>query len=106
MIMRIFGEGQYELPDGTLAAMDELDEEVEAALDAGDEQRFRELYGRLLAHIREAGTPLAADDLRTSELMLPSAESRSRRSRAIFRATTCCPSSPSPHRPRQPCERR
>ena len=75
MIVRIFGEGQYELPDGALAAMDELDEEVEAALDAGDEQRFRELYGRLLADIREAGTPLAPDDLRTSELMLPSAES-------------------------------
>ena len=69
MIVRIFSEGQYELPDPALAGLNELDEQVQAAVDAGDEQRFHDLYRRLLEHIRQAGTPLAGDDLRPSDLI-------------------------------------
>jgi hypothetical protein len=71
MIIRIFTEGQYELPETTLDGLHELDEATQAAIDDGDQERFHELYGRLLEHIRQAGTPLATDDLRPSELMLP-----------------------------------
>jgi hypothetical protein len=69
MIVRIFSEGQYELPEAALAGLDELDEQVQAAVDAGDEQQFHDLYRRLLDHIRQAGTPLASDDLRASDLI-------------------------------------
>jgi hypothetical protein len=69
MIVRIFSEGQYELPEPALAGLHELDEQTQAAVDAGDEQRFQELYPRLLEHIRHAGAPLAADDLRASDLI-------------------------------------
>jgi peptide subunit release factor 1 (eRF1) len=69
MIVGIFGEGQYELPDAALAGFHELDEQTQAAVDAGDEQRFHNLYRRLLEHIRQAGTPLAVDDLRASDLI-------------------------------------
>jgi hypothetical protein len=69
MIVRIFSEGQYELPEAALAGLDELDEQVQAAVDAGDEQHFHDLYRRLLDHIRQGGARLASDDLRASDLI-------------------------------------
>ena len=71
MIIRIFTEGQYELPETALAELDELDAEAEAAVNDQDEARFHERYQRLLDHIRTHGRPLAVDDLRPSELILP-----------------------------------
>lgn len=71
MIVRIFTEGQYELADAALDGLHELDARTEAAVQDADEQLFNELYGQLLSHIRDAGRPLAADDLRASDLILP-----------------------------------
>lgn len=77
MIIRIFTEGQYELPDAALAELHELDAQAEAAIADHDEQRFHQRYQRLLDHIRTHGTPLASDDLRPSELILPPPDSGS-----------------------------
>jgi hypothetical protein len=74
VIVRIFNEGQYELPETALPRLHELDEQVQAAIDHGDEPRFHELYPRLLEQIRQHGTSLAGDDLRPSELILPPPE--------------------------------
>lgn len=75
MIVRIFGEGQYELPATTLPRLHELDAEAESALTAGDSDRFHTVYERLLGHIRAEGERLAADDLRPSDVLLPPADS-------------------------------
>lgn len=40
MIIRIFGEGQYELPEPALARLHELDAETESAVSLGDSERF------------------------------------------------------------------
>ncbi len=45
MIIRIFGEGQYKLPETSLAGMAELAEATQAAMDARDQERFRDLHG-------------------------------------------------------------
>ena len=55
MIIRIFSEGQYERPDTAVAGLEQLDEQVQAAIDANEDQRCNDLYGRLLDHIRHAG---------------------------------------------------
>lgn len=75
MIVRIFSEGQYELPEPALARLHELDADTESAVSAGDNDRFHDAYDRLLEHIRNEGMPLAADDLRPSDLLLPPADS-------------------------------
>jgi hypothetical protein len=74
MIVRVFNEGQYELEDGAIDRLRELDVETEAALEAGNAAAFRERYDALLKVLREQGTPLADDDLRGSDLMLPPAD--------------------------------
>ena len=74
MIIRIFAEGQYELPEPGVARLHELDAETESAVTAGDNDRFHDAYDRLLEHIRTEGTRLSADDLRPSDLLLPPAD--------------------------------
>ncbi|HUN78471.1 MAG TPA: hypothetical protein VMU32_06090 [Solirubrobacteraceae bacterium] len=70
MIVRISGEDQYRLPDGD-GRLNELDNAVLAAVQSGEEGRFRLAYDNLLAFVRANGTPVADDDLETSDLILP-----------------------------------
>jgi hypothetical protein len=74
MILRIFSEGQYELEESLRSQLRELDRAVEAAIESGDEAAFKDAYAKLIELVRSQGTPLADDDLRTSELMLPPAD--------------------------------
>ncbi len=71
MIVRVLGDAQYELDQSALAPLQELDERCLRALDGDDEEGFHTCYAQLLAVLRSAGRPLADDDLRTSDLMLP-----------------------------------
>jgi hypothetical protein len=74
MIVRILGEGQLQVDDALSAELNELDAKLQAALNAGDEKAFRlELEG-LLARVRAAGTPVAADTLESSDVILPYSE--------------------------------
>jgi hypothetical protein len=71
VIVRISHEGQYELSDGSVAALNELDNQAVQACEAGDEDEFRAAYGRLLEFVRTKGRPVDADHLGGSDLILP-----------------------------------
>ena len=71
MIVRILGEGQLEVPDSVADELNELDRAVESAVDQDDEAAFGPALAALLARVREVGSPVRADDLRPSELILP-----------------------------------
>ncbi len=71
MIVRILGEGQYELPEAALGELNELDTDLQAAADAGDETRFSAALGELLAAVRRLGTIVPDDVLSSSDLVLP-----------------------------------
>ncbi|REE99499.1 PspA-associated protein PspAA [Thermomonospora umbrina] len=75
MIVRIMGEGQLDLASADLTALNKLDDQVEAAIEAGDEARFRAALHDLLDNVRQMGRPLPADSLEPSELILPPADS-------------------------------
>lgn len=74
MIVRISGEGQYELDDSHHTRLDDLDDAVVAAVEGGDEDRFHELFEELLAFVRSEGTELGDDDLHSSDVILPPAD--------------------------------
>jgi hypothetical protein len=71
VIVRIATEGQYELEDGAVTTLNELDNEAVAACDSGDEERFKAVYGKLLDLIRTEGRPLGDSELEGSDLILP-----------------------------------
>jgi hypothetical protein len=71
MIVRISGEGQYRLPDGDAERLNELDNEAVAAVEAGDEQRFQQLWGQMLELVASDGDELGDDELVESDVILP-----------------------------------
>lgn len=71
MIVRISQEGQYELADGSVAALNELDNQAVKACEAGDEDSFQSAYGRMLDFVRTSGQPVDADHLGGSDVILP-----------------------------------
>ncbi len=71
MIVRVLGEGRYEVPSEALPGIAALDETLGAAVDAGDEPAMTSALAGLIAAIRAAGTAVAPDDLRVSELVVP-----------------------------------
>ncbi len=74
MIVRIMGEGQLDLADSHLPRLNELDAQLLAAVEKGDEPAFHRTLGELLDAVRELGGPLPADSLAPSELILPGAD--------------------------------
>jgi hypothetical protein len=71
MIVRILGEGQFEVADAELDRLNELDSAVEAEIDAGNEKAFAARLAELLDGVRDVGAPLADDSLEDSDLILP-----------------------------------
>ena len=74
MIVRILGEGQWEVADGHVDALNALDAEVETAIEADDQTTFTQSLEQLLNAIRTAGEPLPDDSLVDSDLILPPAD--------------------------------
>ena len=71
MIVRILGEGQYDVDAGALDRLNELDAEVERAVEAGDEAAFAAALTALHDGVRAAGSPHPVDSLDESDLILP-----------------------------------
>jgi hypothetical protein len=71
VIVRISTEGQYELDDDELPALNELDNAAVASCEANDEANFHEVFERLLAFVRDKGTPVPDDELSGSDVILP-----------------------------------
>ena len=71
MIVRISGEDQYRLDDGALERLNELEGAVIAAVDGSDEGAFADSFPALLDYVRSHGTPVAEDELESSDVILP-----------------------------------
>jgi hypothetical protein len=74
MIVRILGEGQLDVPQGDLESLNALDDELQSAVDAGDDARFTQSLVALLGRVREIGRPLPDDEIVPSELVLPAGD--------------------------------
>jgi hypothetical protein len=74
MIVRILGEGQYDVSDEAIKALNDLDARVESCVESGDETEFRTALVALLDGVRAAGAPVGPDSLEPSDLILPMAD--------------------------------
>nr|WP_205829704.1 hypothetical protein [Microbispora sp. CL1-1] len=68
------GEGQVEIGAADIDVLNELDSELEAAIESGDETEFRTKLHALLDKVRHVGKALPDDSLEPSELILPPAD--------------------------------
>jgi len=74
VIVRIFSDGQYRIPEDAQERLHELDNKSVAAIDAADEAAFTAAYAALIELIHANGERLADDELEPSDLMLPPAD--------------------------------
>jgi RNAse (barnase) inhibitor barstar len=71
VIVRIATESQYRLPEEEAARLNALDNDVVAAVEAGDEDRFHEVFEQMLDLVRGYGEALDEDELAESDVILP-----------------------------------
>jgi hypothetical protein len=71
VIVRIATEDQYRLPDADADRLNKLDNEAVAAVEAGDEDRFHEVFEEMIALVRNDGHKLGEDELEESDVILP-----------------------------------
>jgi hypothetical protein len=74
VIVRIMGEGQYRLDDDCVARVNELDNAAVKAVDADDEDAFHTAFEEMLDVIRNEGDQLGDEEIETSDVIVPPAD--------------------------------
>jgi hypothetical protein len=84
VIVRIMGEGQYRLADAVRERVNELDNAVVAAVDGNDEDGFHTAFEELLDVIRTEGEHLGDEELESSDVIVPPADTSMAEATAEF----------------------
>jgi hypothetical protein len=71
VIVRISGEGQYNLRDEDSERLNELDNRAVNAVEQGDETGFKELWSQMLELVASDGNAVPQDELVESDVILP-----------------------------------
>ncbi len=71
MIVRILGEGQFNLPGSAIDDLNDIDNRMVEAVAAEDGPQFQSLLDEMFQLVRDRGEPLPLDELVESDLILP-----------------------------------
>jgi PspA-Associated protein len=85
MIVRLMGEGQYELANDLQAQLNAIDEQAGAAAESGDEAELHQRLGELAGLVRSRGQRLADEDIRASDLIVPPSDLSLDEARQLFK---------------------
>jgi hypothetical protein len=96
VIVRLMGEGQFEVDEEVAKGLNDLDEQAEKALEAGDQEQLAELLGRMAEAVRTNGTRLADEDLSPSEGIIPPEDLTLDEARELFEGDGLIPDFPTP----------
>lgn len=75
MILRVFGVGQFEVPDEAVTELNELDDALTGPVEQHDEEALHAGLEKVLEAVRRLGTPVPDDFLGPSDLLLPGPDS-------------------------------
>jgi hypothetical protein len=84
VIVRIMGEGQYRLDDDCVARVNALDNQVVAAVVADDEDGFHASFEEMLDVIRREGERVGDDEIESSDVIVPPADTSMAEAAADF----------------------
>lgn len=83
MIVRVLGEGQYDLEGPALHDLKVLDQRLFSAVAGADESAYREAFAAVLSLVR-SGTRVSDDTLVESDLILPASDTPIAAARRLF----------------------
>jgi hypothetical protein len=71
VIVRLLGEGQFRVDDSLAGRLNELDDQIERAVEAGDEQALWTGLQALAEAVRSSGERLSDEELVPSDAVIP-----------------------------------
>ena len=95
VIVRLMGEGQFEVDDEVAKGLNDLDEEAGEAVERGDEEQLRVLLDRMAEAVRTNGSRVPDDDLRGSEAIVPPEDLSLDEAKQLFEGEGLIPDLPS-----------
>ncbi|MGA2835375.1 MAG: hypothetical protein ABSF84_02140 [Acidimicrobiales bacterium] len=84
MIVRILGEGQYDIAESDRSTLDGLDVALNEAVEGDDDAAFLTALAALIGEVRRIGTPLAADQFTSSDLVVPFSDATLAETKALL----------------------
>lgn len=84
MIVRIATEGQYKLSSAVLDELNEMDNRLVQIVGAGDGEAFGKVLNAMLTLVRTKGSPVEADSLVASDVILPAPDVTLDEARHLF----------------------
>jgi hypothetical protein len=85
MIVRLMGEGQYEVANDLHGRLDAIDELAGGAAENGDELELHQRLEELAGLVRTSGQRLADEDIRPSDLIVPPSDLSLAEARQLFK---------------------
>ena len=84
MIVRILGEGQFNLPGAAIDELNDIDNRMVEAVETEDRQALNSLLAEMFNLVREKGSPVPLDELLESDLILPETDLTLEEAESIF----------------------
>jgi predicted transcriptional regulator len=93
VIVRIATEDQFELSQSDYERVNDLDNAVVAAVEAGDEEAYAKAFAQLIDFVRANGTKIGDDELRESDVIIPPSDTDLEEARRDFTGEGVIPES-------------
>ena len=94
MIVRLMGEGQWQVDDGIREQLNALDDEALQALERNDEGELDGKLEQMWALVKSEGQPMPAEDLSASDVVIPPADLTLEETRQLFEGEGLIPDLP------------
>jgi hypothetical protein len=91
MIIRILTEGQWRFPAALLDDLNEIDHTIVDVLAEDDDGEFRNLLAKMIAMVKEHGSPLALEELEESDAIIPEPDITIEEAKELFVGTGVVP---------------
>lgn len=91
MIVRLMGEGQYELDKKHLDHVNKIDNNIVKIVNNGDEKAFKAEFKKLTDYVRRYGKKIPNEILKPSDVIVPPADLTLEEARKIFKGEGLVP---------------
>lgn len=85
MIVRLMGEGQYELDKAQVDELNRIDNNLVNVVDNGDEDRFKTEFKKIIDYVHSKGKHIPDDVIKPSDIIIPPADITLEEAKSIFK---------------------
>jgi len=87
MILRIMGEGQYQVPESLCNELNKIDNRIVALVSEGKAEEFRKELAKLISKIKEKGEAIDAKEILKSDITVPPEDLSFEEAKAVFKGS-------------------